>query len=296
MAVSYRPPSAASGQPLAAANAYTDEQFSRRSVSAYLGMVRNGAGQTGDNANFSSGAFVADDLVAGGGSFRFAGWAGLTTDDHIYADPARPLRFSYHAKGLGGSGLLYSAVNAYDVDKKAIEAAHWMYQTGTLTTLTQPLRPGDTVVHVASTSGWHPVSAGDHLRGVTVWTYRNSRGYQYLPETYSRYASLMDGGYYTASTSTTVTLSRPWPHPEQPAGSPVGNGTTGGTYTYIGAVGAGLTDDWQTFEGRTTGLDSGAARRGNGLPPGTATVKPFWFIGGDGSALINMVQLSEVIQ
>lgn len=263
---------------------------------AYLGLIRNGAGQTGDNTNFSGGVFVPNDLVAGGGSFRFSGWAGLTTDDYIYTDPSRPLRFSFNAKAAGGAGLFYGAVNAYDVDRKEIQAAHWMYRAGTLTTLTQPLKPGDSVVHVTSTAGWNAVTAGDHLRGVTLWTYRNSRGYLYPPETYSRYTSLGSGSWYTELTPTTVTLPKPWDHPEQPAGSPVSNGTTGGTYTYVAAVGATLTDDWQTFGGRTTGLDDGAARRGDGLPPGTATVKPFWFIGGDGAALVNMAQLIEVVQ
>lgn len=299
------PPSGSGPADFQTAFTYADQQITRRSYSAYLGLVRNGSGVLGSNDNFSRFEFVPDDLVAGGGSFRRAGDRAayvVYPDDRVAVDPSRPLRLSLNAKAAGADvPNFYAGLAAFDLDDLAIESPHWMYNAGTTTTLTADLKTGDTEIKVASTAGWTASGDGPYAgysRGVIVWGYRNSRDYLYPPHTYSRYALSDSNGAYAAGglTGTTITLTAPWPHPTLPAGTPISNGLAGSVYTYLGAIGDTLKNQWQPFEGRSVGLGDGSNRQPASLPPGTAFVRPMIVsYGGTAAYLINMLQLSEVI-
>jgi hypothetical protein len=264
---------------------------------AYLGLVRNGGGILGTNSNFDSTTFNSAETAAGGGSFQTVGAGVWYADDFIALDPARPHRLSAYAKTDTPGGVFFIGLACYDLDQLLIEAPQWSYISGTLTTLTQPLNPGDMVIHVASTAGW--LQGGeDYQRSVIVWDYQNSKGYTYPPETYSRHNHLSAYGA-GALTPQTIPLLTAWQHQAAPVGTPLSNGTSGGTFTYIAAVGEVLdSGGFRQFQGRSTGVTSGGARDGSGLPVATAFVRPVWLrlgVSGTAKTLLNMVQLSEVV-
>lgn len=85
-----------------------------------------------------------------------------------------------------------------DIDKKRIESYKYLFRKGSTTYLMQDLNNGDTEIYLKDVSGFKYVdrtSADNYLyNGIIVWNYKDSTGYQYPEETYSRnvYSSIIE--------------------------------------------------------------------------------------------------------
>lgn len=240
-------------------------------------LIVNGNGMMGDNTNFSSWIFDGEVTNNSPGSFtRAAGSSGtLYSNEYFLVSTNNTYTFSFDAKSLLGTGTMYSFIMFYDVDKNTITAPNHMYHPGSTTTLAKDLKAGDTVIYLTDTSGWSTsVSYGFYL---TIWNYKNSKGYIYPPESYTRNrvtlpktsSNTLDSSKinYTANT---ITLASAYSGSTIPAGTSVSQGRDGGTYKYTPITGVKIPTVWTTYTGKVGGVDYSGTNKGGMFPPGVA--------------------------
>lgn len=240
-------------------------------------LVVNGNAFMGDNTNFT--AWTFDGAVANGtkGSFTKASdWNGTPMINESFpVDITKRYRFEFDAKSKDKTAKHYSFLNFYDVDGNTIYANNHMFIANTLTTLSQELKNGDTVVHLTDLTNWETnTGTATHKRGLTFWNYKNSFGYQYPELTYSRntWANL-----YTDTnvnkTAKTITLSSPWTHGTFPAGTKVSQSNSGANYKYNPWSNSLVETEWTHYVGYYDGTDYSGNNVQTKFPPGAATAK-----------------------
>ncbi len=199
-------------------------------------LVTNGNGILGDNTNFSKWTYDPTNACNGSnGAFtRSSRGSPILLDEYVTLMGGVDYCFECDMKSLNGLAIVYGVMMFLDVDKNQIAAYQVMYVKDTLTTLTQDLKPGDTVVHFADLSKWSTNTTIASQRGFIVWNYTNSYGYTYPPETYSRnrYISLWTDANVDKMNNT-ITLTNAWNGDTIPAGTKLSQGDSGATYKYI---------------------------------------------------------------
>jgi hypothetical protein len=245
-------------------------------------LITNGTGLLGNNYNFSNFTYDGSQANNSAGSFKKTGPGTLRTDEFMPVIPTLKYNFSIDAKSELNTGRYYAFCDCYDVDKLSITASMHMYRANTLTSLTQDLNDGDTIVYLEDASNWdNSGTAGisTHLRSIILWNYVNSFGYLYPPETYSRrwYVNAWDPGAIDFENNT-VTLRVPWSGGNVPAGTKLSNGSSGGTYKYFAMSSTILPTTWKNYKGKISGVDNTGTNRSYTFPPGTAYVKIGWLM------------------
>lgn len=239
-------------------------------------LVVNGSGMLGDNTNFSSWTFDGSQANSSAGSFtRTGGYADIGTDEFFPVDASKKYRFEFDLKSSSNVGTMYAMLLFYDVDKYSVSAGDHMYYSGTLTTLTQDLKAGDTVVHLADVSNYKTYGTSSHQRALKFWDYRNTFGYLYPPETYSRntlWSAWTDDNSIN-KTNNTITLATAYTGATKPAGTYVSQGNSGGTYKYSAIVGSKVPTEWTHYVGYFNGTDYSGRNLGEKFPPATAYAK-----------------------
>lgn len=274
------------------------------SASKGAGMVANSTGLLGNSYNYPA-SFTYDPVVTPNlpASFCFSGYHGglAPMEETIAVDPNQVFRLESYLRqeGLPGDWSAYTneerhrhymGVLCLDIDGFVVRAwDHMRYRQGgvdSMTTLSAPLTPGDTVVHLTDASGWNDTSSASHHRGIIVFGYKNAAG-----KTYSHYSRINAFDLFNLGqvdkVANTVTLKAPWPtnlgNPDDPfgvwpTGTPLANCSNGGTYKYSFYAGSILaeTDRWYRSQSYMGGVDYSGTNVPSNFPPGTALVKPFW--------------------
>lgn len=244
-------------------------------------LVTNGNGLLGNNTNFKSFTFDGSQSFGGAGSFYTAVQNGvLFNDELIPVDPSRKYKISLMAMSKTGLGKDYFGSVAFDIDGNRLDPSHYYAYNKPVTTLAQDLKVGDTKIYLTSSTGFidnnYANSAG-HLHSIIFWGYKNSYGYEYPVNTYSRFA-FNSGWLDNAIDRTThvITLSKPFniANPSDPqgvfrAGHKVSPTQSGGTYQYSVGVNVNVPTTWTKYEGVQTGNGINA----NQFPYGTAFIK-----------------------
>lgn len=245
-------------------------------------LVTNGTGLLGNNTNFPSMTFDGSDSYGSKGSFTRTGeWSYSESNEIMPVNPDLNYRFRYYAKGSPFvSGMrIYGYVVCYDSDGRSISPTHTMYYPNTLTTLAAELKNGDTTVRLTSAANWNNAggASNTHTRTLIFWNYRNDSGYLYPPMTYSRnvYSNSWNEGGINFSTNT-ITLRTAWTGGTIAAGTPLSNGSSGGSYKYIAGNNSLVAADWGPLEGTISGIDTTGTNVMNRFHPGTAGVRIGW--------------------
>ena len=238
-------------------------------------LVINGNGMMGSNYNFSSLTFDGSKSNGSPGSFtRPAETATYTilSDELFPVTPSNTYVLSFDLMSLNNLTKMYAFISFYDVDKKVITVDTHMYRPNTLTTLSQDLKNGDTVVHLTDASNWE--TTGSYNKGLIFWNYANSFGYQYPELTYSRngWNSLFDLSNID-KTNNTITLNGAWNHGTFPAGTKLSQKNAGATYKYLGITGSIVPNTWTSYKGRIGDIDYSGNNMMGMFPPGTAYAK-----------------------
>ena len=238
-------------------------------------LVINGNGMMGSNYNFSSLTFDGSKSNGSPGSFtRPAETVSRTiySDEFFPVTPSNTYVLSFDLMSLNNLSTMYAFINFYDVDKKQIDAEMHMYCPNTLTTLSQDLKNGDTVVHLTDASNWE--TTGSYNHGLIFWNYVNSFGYQYPEHTYSRnkWDKLFDLNNIN-KTNNTITLNEAWNHGTFPTGTKLSQKNAGATFKYLGIVGSIVPNTWTSYKGRIGDIDYSGTNMMGMFPPGTAYAK-----------------------
>jgi len=224
-------------------------------------LVTNGDGALGDSTNWPAsltrnpadrppGTYASFEtaLTASGGSAFLS--------DIIPINPAKKYLASVWARQTvaGVTSRFYLALQPHDADGLPMSPVHYMEQTGTRTTLAAPLNPGDTTIQLTSSANWNNAAgASTHLRTVIVWNYVDSSGKAWAAGEYSRNVVLnayADGGINTGTH--VITLTNPWSGTAAPAGTPISNGSSGGSFMYP-VSNASAPETWTNFQGSLVG-------------------------------------------
>lgn len=240
-------------------------------------LIINGSGILGDNTNFSALTFDPQVANASAGSFTREGHSYATpkTDEYIPLSPNSKYELSMDLKSDGTANTtIYAYLMFYDVDKQEVSAATNMYIANTLTTLSQDLKAGDTVVHFADLTNWNVTTTAGHQHGFIFWNYTNSKGYTYPELTYSRnvfMSKYADNGAVD-KTNNTITLSSAWTGNTIPAGTKVSQSSSGNSYKYAFYT-SDLPGTWTNYKGYYDGVDYSGTNVQTKMPPGTAYAK-----------------------
>ena len=239
-------------------------------------LVVNGDGFLGNNTNFNQMTFDGAQANNSGGSFTIALGSKLTvaSNEYIAVKPDRKYTFSADMKSLNGLSTFNGFLGMYDVDKLQISDRNHIYLAGSTTKLARDLVAGDTVAYVEDLSGWK-LQTYRHL--ISVWNYKNSKGYMYPTESYTRnFIDLLAPNYTpTAETfdyvNNKITLAKAYTGETIPKGTAVSQGGIGPTYKY--AFYCKPTTEWQKFSGSYDGVDYSGGNIATKFSPGTAFVK-----------------------
>lgn len=236
-------------------------------------LITNGFATYGTNYNFTQFTFDSSDMPSGTcGSFMYSGKNTRYTDEYMYIQPGAVLNLKYWVKNSTNC-TNYDFIDQYDIDKNQITYDKWHWITGTTTYLTQDLNNGDTIVHLANVA---PIKASTYsTKGFIIWDYKDSRGYQYPTETYSRrvYTGLWtDNSTDINETNNTITLKAPWNKGPVSAGTYLSHYQAGGTFHY-GNAGYRTTPD--TWTEKSAIFNTKAT---NNLCKGTYYIRLGWLI------------------
>jgi hypothetical protein len=218
-------------------------------------LVTNGTGHMGDNTNFSGFAFEGKHAYAGKGGFTSTAYGSKTSDEFLPVNTEGTYRLTSMAKQVEGtSQSFYQGLIPYDVD--GLQICPWNVPTNrAVLELAQPLKNGDTVIYLNGTDGLYDDQAGTHhTHGFIIWNYKNSFGYDYGVNTYSRHAwyGLWSNGAINR-TNNTVTLPAPWNYSNPdaadgiwPVGTKCGGTASGGTFIYLNNT-SSLSTTWTRY-------------------------------------------------
>lgn len=240
-------------------------------------LVRNGNGGTKDNSNFSQWTFVGNVR----GSKDYPSFKTQPTkvnpiriDDRIYIDKSKDYRLSYEIKATSADSAnkVYFIVSCFDIDGNDINIQDILFIQNTTTKLKRELKNGDTTIEVESLENWLTSSSVvNYQRTIILWDHKDSTGYQYPKETYSK----NNGGKYgyplwnsisdEDKSAGIIRLSNPWKGGTHAVGTYISQNNSGPTYLYVGASGmASFNDKWYSYN---------EVIPGSSFRPGTAYVK-----------------------
>ena len=240
-------------------------------------LVVNGSAMLGYNTNFTDWKYDGSESNGSGGSFTITNDTARqpTTNYFFPINPNIEYRLDFDIKSKLSVGRMYSFFAFYDADKISITASNHMYMSNTLTTLSQDLNNGDTVVHLDDLTEWRNASSTPNMQlGFIFWNYTNSYGYTYPENTYSRnvWSSL-----YTYDkidkTNNTITLKSGWTHGSFPAGTKVSQPNSGSTFKYIATSGTIVPTTWTHYTGLMRGTDYSGQNVMGKFPPAVAYAK-----------------------
>ncbi len=215
-------------------------------------LIVNGFGELGTEnwVNTSSSYISTTEIPSGHPEIKESFYNWNTTMAYIPIDINHTYTISGYIKAMAGrTGTTYPSIYPYDADKLMItyQQSRAGFDLNTATTLSQPLKHGDTVVHATDLSKWR-VDTTTHYYFCAVFGYKNSSGYTYDDFVYTR-DSLSFGSQKDKSnidkTTNTITLKAAYTGEDRPAGTTICQAAAGSTYYYPwGGIGYASIADW----------------------------------------------------
>ena len=189
-------------------------------------LVKNGYGEYGDNTNFSDLSYDKENgyFYIETNNYKQLG----LYSDYIKIDQNKTYYQSIEASGEN-SNFEYAGLWEYDIDRNLISQSDYQYVPNTRTYLTEDLNNGDMVVHLNDVSNF----ISDNNLGFIFWNYKDSTGYTYPEETYSRnvWQNLYTYDNINKENST-ITLTKAWNHGNIKSGTKLSESFKNGSFNY----------------------------------------------------------------
>ena len=248
-------------------------------------LVTNGTGYLMNNYNFSGGGFTFDPTDAPpGASGCFVApkvkGGGVQTMEYIPVNVTKSYRVSgrIRQRGTATDARAHIRVYFFDSSGNRISRAWCQIRTGTATTLSAPLNPGDTTMKLVDASGWN-ASLAYYFTYINFYDYVDPNGRAWPAHTYTRnsyqpnYAQQLSAFTAVDTATNTVTLRSPWTGPAKAAGTPVGQGLGGDSANFpvANSVLPGATWD-VIYSAIISGAQTSPYEYDGKFPFGTATV------------------------
>lgn len=200
-------------------------------------LLTNGFANLKNNYNFTTFDYDGSDTYYANGCFKKMGWgayATYTNDESIPVDVNMTYRFDFYTKTNHSGAQVNGYIRAYDIDGNEIGSYQVAPRANTLTTLAQDLKNGDTKIYLTDMSHWQSTNLGTNNASVLIWGYKNSYGYTYPPDTYTRYryTSLWSQASQMDYANNCITLTSAWNKGPFTAGTPISQGQDGSGALY----------------------------------------------------------------
>lgn len=260
-------------------------------------LVVNGNASMGDNTNFPALTYDGKERCGGSASFTRPLGSGQyfpSAKELIPVDSGAEYEFSFDAKSLSSKATMYSYLQFHDIDGNWIKTNHVMFIQGTTTELAKDLKDGDTVVYLKNVTEAWKKSVQTYQFGLVFWNYKDSRGYQYPVETYSRnvFSNLFAGPSSVNTEANTITLSSPWSGGTIAKGTPLSQRNEGG-FSYVCLRGHTVPTEWIHYHARYKDLGILSENLTANIYPGAAFMK-FAFLWNYNSAPDDQVWVSNI--
>lgn len=128
----------------------------------------------------------------------------------------------------------YPSILPYDMDKNLISTIHIIMNTDKVTTLSEDLNSGDTIVHATNINSW-PTDSSTPKSYIGIFNYKSSSGYEYNRYTRNilHYANHQESRENIIDkTNNTIKLKNAYNGPTIPAGTKIAHTSDGSTYIY----------------------------------------------------------------
>jgi len=199
-------------------------------------LIVNGFGELGTE-NWTSSSISTTEIPPNHSEIKASFYNANMTVSYIPISKNHIYTISGYIKAMSGrTSNVYPSIYPYDADKLMItnQQTRVGFDLNTATTLSQPLKNGDTVVHATDLSKWR-VDTTTHYYFCAVFGYKNSFGYTYDDFVYTR-DSLSFGSQTDKSnidkTTNTITLKAAYTGRDRPAGTAICQAAAGSTYFY----------------------------------------------------------------
>lgn len=213
-------------------------------------LIVNGFGELGSE-NWTDGSKISTtEIPSGHPEIKSSFYSGNSTKEYIPISQNHVYTISGYIKAMPNqtTGSTYPSLFAYDIDKKTIQSHQCTqgFNSATLTTLSQPLHKGDTVIHATNLSSW---STGDNYYfHAAIFGYKNSLGETYPDLIYTQdspsFGTKTDKSNID-KTNNTITLLSAFTGADRPAGTTICQSTEGATYYYPwGGITLSSIQDW----------------------------------------------------
>ena len=239
-------------------------------------LVKNGFGKNG-NENFPD--FTNDNGVF---SLTTDSYRLIRSSDFIEVDTSKKYYQAIIGKQKENIGFHYIGFAEYDRDKNLIADSNVMYVSGSLTYLEKELKDGDTEIYLNDLSGFEKSNfvASWSKTGLIFWNYKDSTGYEYPEETYSKnvYYNLFDDSSFETD-SNKIKLKQVWNHGTIAAETKISQSNKGANYNYGILANKPLNEKYKIYENKIEGVDNTGSDKETGLfRAGTKYVKILFLI------------------
>lgn len=213
-------------------------------------LIINGFGELGSENWTSSTNISTTEIPSGHSEIKASFYNANMNTNYIPICATHRYTMSGYIKAMSGkTGNTYPSLYPYDYDKKfiAVFNSKTGFDSATLTTLSQPLNTGDTIIHATDLSKWR-VDTTSYYFHVAIFGYKNSIGEVYDDLEYTqdspKFGSRTDKSNID-KTNNTITLSSAYTGAYRPAGTSICQATEGATYYYPwGGINVANIQDW----------------------------------------------------
>ena len=248
-----------------------------KNVSEIKNLVTNGFLEKNNNTNFT-GLNYKNGFLTAIMSERKTG----TSSELIKVNTNKKYFQSVTMKSDNQHSISYVGLDEYDIDKNEISIINIAFKKGSTTYLTQDLKSGDTEIHLQDASKLAYDNGNNN--GIIVWNYKDSTGYQYPEETYSRniYNSIIEKDNIDKENNV-IKLKTPWNNGKIEKGTKLSQTDGGSTFNYGLLNGEPIDNNWKKYTNILTGEGSEVGNFSQ-FKSGTRYVKLLWLMNYNSSA------------
>ena len=248
-----------------------------KNVSEIKNLVTNGFLEKNNNTNFPDLKYKSGFLTA-----TASGKKMVISNEMIKVNTNKKYFQSVTMKSDNQNSISYVGLNEYDIDKNEITIINIAFKKGSTTYLTPDLNNGDTEIHLQDASKLAYDNRNNN--GIIVWNYKDSTGYQYPEETYSRnvYNSIIEKDNIDKENNV-IKLKTPWNNGEIEKGTKLSQTDGGSTFNYGLLNGEPIDNNWKKYTNILTGEGSEVGNFSQ-FKSGTRYVKLLWLMNYNSSA------------
>ena len=251
-----------------------------KNVSEIKNLVTNGFLEKNNNTNFPDLNYKSGFLTA-----TVSGKKMVISNEMIKVNINKKYFQSVTMKSNNQNSRSYVGLIQYDIDGNTIGPSHYSFKTGSTTYLIQDLNNGDTEIHLNDVSGFSYDIADSQnylYNEIIVWNYKDSTGYQYPEETYSRnvYESIIEKDNID-KVNNVIKLKTPWSNGKIEKGTKLSQARSGNTYNYGILRDDSIDGNWKTYTNIITGEGKANTQQ---FRTGTKYVEFLWLMNWNSSA------------